>query len=179
MGRSRVSSILATLALLTFVACSDSAPPSSWAVVDPPTVVDETDDVVSTNATVGDGTYWAELALVSGSGDIAFRVTKARFGDACEAWARDNGLEFCANDYAVESYPDAYVAVDEDAAVSVAEPDGPETNYSINTTTLEELIGGATPLGDVVPSGYLWTPFPFVVVVADGYVVRADQLWVP
>lgn len=166
--------------IVSSTACSDTTPrTASWETTNPPIVKTETDDVTVTNGTLADGTYWAEIARISGSGDIAFRVTKARFGDTCETWARDNGLEFCANDYAVESYPDAYVALDDDAAISVAKPDGPGTNYEIDTTTLKELMADAQPAGDVVPTGYSWTPFPFIVGVADGYAIDADQFWVP
>lgn len=176
MRRPRISLAVVTAALLALVACSDSAAPSSWAIVDPPTVANETDDIVSANATVADGTYWAEIAPVSGSGDIAFRIVKARFGATCEAWARENGLEFCANDYAVETYPVAYVALDDDAEVTVAKPDGPGTSYSISVDTLHRVLRGDT---GGAPDGYAWAAFPFLVDVVDGYAVAARQYWVP
>jgi hypothetical protein len=168
----------ARIAVLTCVigSCASSSTEAPWTIDNPPVVSGETDDVTVTNGTLADGTYWAEIARISGTGDIAFRVTKARFGDTCEAWARDNGLEFCANDYAVESYPDAYVALNDDAAVSVAKPDGPGTNYMISVNTLKRLLRGDT-VG--APDGYTWAAFPFLVDVGDGYAIAARQFWVP
>ena len=163
---------------LVVVACSDRTPPAaSWMVVDPPVVSTETDDVAVNDGTIGDGTYWTEIAPVSGSGDIVFRVLKARFGDTCLKWAKDVGLEDgCLNDYNVESYPVAYVALDEMAEVSVAKADGPGTSYSINADVLKGLIRGDI---NGAPEGYAWVPFPFVVAVTNGYVTTAEQYWVP
>lgn len=146
-------------------------------IVDPPAVSTETDDVAVNNGTIGDGTYWAEIAPVSGPGDIVFRVLKARFGETCLKWAKDMGLEDgCLNDYSVESHPVAYVALDDQATVSVAKTDGPGTNYSINGDVLKGLVRGDI---DGSPDGYAWVPFPFIVVVTNGYVTTAEQYWVP
>lgn len=145
--------------------------------VEPPKVSTETDDVAVNDGTIGDGTYWAEIAPVSGSGDIVFRVLKARFGETCLKWAKDMGLEDgCLNDYNVESYPVAYVALDEMAEVSVAKADGPGTSYSINADVLKGLVRGDI---NGAPEGYAWVPFPFVVAVTNGYVTTAEQYWVP
>lgn len=158
-------------------ACSDKVPPeASWARVDPPVVEAETDDVTVINGKLEDGRYWATVAPVSGSGEIVFRVVKVRFGDACEAWAKERGLEFCANDYAVEEFPDAYVALDELAEVTVSKADGPGTNYSVNGDTLKGLVRGDI---DNATEGYVWTPFPFVATVTNGFVTSAEQYWVP
>ena len=145
--------------------------------VEPPKVSTETDDVAVNDGTIGDGMYWAEIAPVSGSGDIVFRVLKARFGKTCLKWAKDMGLEDgCLNDYNVDSYPVAYVALDEMAEVSVAKADGPGTSYSINADVLKGLVRGDI---DGSPDGYAWVPFPFVVTVTNGYVTSAGQYWVP
>ena len=169
--------VVAAALILILGSCRDpSAPEATWAEVDPPVVTEQTDDVRVAGGQLADGTYWAEIAPVSGTGEIVFRVVKARFGATCEEWAKDNGLEFCANDYAVESFPDAHVALDELAAVSVARPDGPGTNFSINPDVLKGLIRG-DDLGE--PEGYSWAAFPFVVVVTNGFVTSAEQLWVP
>ena len=158
-------------------ACGDDDPDTTWAQVEAPSVVDQTDDVVVVEGTLADGRYWGTVALVSGSGEVVFRVVKARFGAFCEAWAADQGREMgCPNDYDVETFPDAHAALADDAAVTVAVPDGPGTNLTITASRLEALIAGAP--GDV-PSGYTWVPFPFVVRVDDGYVVDAQQFWVP
>jgi len=168
-----VSTLLVAFAL---TACSDKTPPATWSKVDPPIVTNETDDVAVNEGILSDGTYWAEIAPISGSGDIAFRVVKARFGATCETWAKENGFEFCANDYAVEEQPDGYVALDNLASISVAKADGPGTNYSINADVLRGLIRGDI---DGAPDGYSWVPFPFVVTVTNGNVTTAEQYWVP
>ena len=157
-------------------ACGSDRGSASWGVTPPPTVTDQTDDVIVAKGLLANGTYWAEAALVSGSNDLVFRVTKVRFGAICERWAKENGLEFCANDYAVEPFPDAVVALLADATVTVAQPDGPGTNYSITPEELRKLIRGESVDG---PDGYSWAGFPFVVEVRDGSAVSAAQFWVP
>jgi hypothetical protein len=41
---------------------------------------------------------------------------------------------------------------------------------------LRKLVDGRTTDG---PSGYSWTPFPFLVTVTNGRVTTARQYWVP
>lgn len=173
----RLALVPALLVSLGLTACSDKMPPATWVKVEPPKVSTETDDITVNEGTLSDGTYWAEIAPVSGSGDIVFRVLKARFGETCLKWAKDMGLEDgCLNDYNVESYPVAYVALDEMADVTVTKPDGPGTGYSINADVLKGLVRGN--ITDA-PDNYSWVPFPFVVTVTNGYVTTADQYWVP
>lgn len=182
MNRSvRTTMLLAPLALaLTFGAvtrCSSDQPAATWKKVAAPTVKDQTDDVVVTGGSLDDGTYWATVALASGSGDVIFRVLKARFGATCTKWAKDNGMtDACLDDYNVESYPDAYVSIARDATVSVAKSDGPGTSYSINAKTLQSLMDGRAK---GLPTNYSWVPFPFVVTVSYGWVTNARQYWVP
>lgn len=165
---------------VTASGCSKEPPAASWAKVASPVVKTATNDVTVDNGTLADGTYWATIALASGSGDIVFRVLKARFGATCTKWAKDNGMtDACMDDYNVESYPDAYASLDNRAEVSVAKPDGPGTSYSINVDTLKALMHGDITEGGDVPAGYSWVPFPFVVTVTNGYVTTAAQYWVP
>lgn len=178
MRRSiRLALVPTLLVSLGLTACSDKTPPATWMKVEPPKVSTETDDIAVNEGTLGDGTYWAEIAPVSGSGDIVFRVLKARFGETCLEWAKDMGLEDgCLNDYNVESYPVAYVALDGTAEVSVAKADGPGTSYSINADVLKDLVRGDS---NGAPDGYSWVPFPFVVTVINGFATTARQFWVP
>lgn len=168
---------LTLVATLALSACSSKNPPATWAKVDPPVIKGETDEIVVDKGTLADGSYWATIAPVSGSSEIAFRVLKARFGDACYAWAKENGIEDgCLNDYHVDDWPDAYVALDKMADVSVATADGPGTSWSINADTLKRLVFG----GSVdAPKNYTWTPFPFLVTVTNGRATTAQQYWVP
>jgi hypothetical protein len=169
--------LIVTFAATGLAACASQNPQSMWAQVDPPTVADETDDVTVDKGTLADGTYWATIAPVSGSSEVVFRTLKARFGDACYAWAKENGIEDgCLNDYHVEEWPDAHVALDTSAAVTVAQADGPGTSFSINAKTLRRL---AFDESVDAPGNYAWTPFPFLVTVTNGKVTRAQQYWVP
>lgn len=171
----RVMGLVGTAALL--LACGADAPTATWEHVPAPAVVDQTDDVVVVDGKLADGTYWGTAARVSGSDEVVFRVTKARFGAFCEAWAAEQGrAQGCLNDYDVESDPAALAAVADGAAVSVAEPEGPGTNRSINPSTLSHLLAGDNA---AAPTDYLFVPFPFIVVVEDGVVVEAQQFWVP
>lgn len=169
--------VIAVLAAVAAPACGDDDPGATWARVAAPVVVDQTDDVVVVDGKLADGTYWGTAARVSGTDEVVFRVTKARFGAFCEAWAAEQGrVPGCLNDYDVESDPAALAAVADGAAVSVAEPRGPGTNRSINPSTLSDLLAGEDA---AAPTDYLFVPFPFIVVVEDGLVVDAQQFWVP
>lgn len=179
VGAVALSCLAGSLALTT-VGCSKEPPEASWNKVTSPVIKDQTDDITVDKGTLADGTYWATIALTSGSGDVVFRVLKARFGDTCTKWAKDNGMtDACMDDYNVESYPDAYVALDGRADVSVAKSDGPGTSYSINVDTLKALMHGEMAQRGKAPTGYSWVPFPFVVTVTNGYVTSANQYWVP
>jgi len=168
---------VAVLVALLAPACGDDDPDATWAQVTAPSVVDQTDDVVVVDGTLADGTYWGTVARVSGTGEVVFRVVKARFGTFCEAWAAERGRATgCLNDYDVETYPDAHAALADDAAVTVAVPDAPGTNLVITPSRLGSLLTGEVGEG---PTGYAWVPFPFVVRVDGGYVVDAQQFWVP
>lgn len=185
MNRPRPSLRLAARVLVIVLAAGltgcasmsvDPAAKPSWVKVPSPEVA-ATDEVRSDGADLEDGTYWATVAPVSGEDDIVFRVTRARFGEACEVWAVEMLREdACLNDYGVEEYPEAFVALSPYAGVSVAMPGGPGENLRIDAATLRHLV-----LKDVLvlPQGYEWVPFPFVVTVETGVIVEAHQHWVP
>jgi len=161
-----------TTALVILAGCADSP---SWQRTEAPNVT-TTDEVRVEGTTLVDGTYWADIAAVSGTRTVVFHVMRVRFGEDCLRWAAENGYEdACMNDYEVEQWPDAYAALAGDAVVSVAEPTGPGMNYRIDADTLHRLVFKET----TGPDGYQWTPFPFVVRIEDGSVVSADQFWVP
>lgn len=167
----------AAAVLLAATACGDDPSQPTWERTASPTVVDQTDDVVVVDGTLADGTYWSTVARVSGTGDLVFRVVKARFGEFCEAWAAERGRDMgCLNDYEVDTYPDAHVAMAATAMVSVAVADGPGTNLAITASTLEQLLAGTSPDH---PAEYDWTAFPFLVQVRDGFVIDAQQFWIP
>lgn len=166
-----------TAVATALIACGADEPTATWQRVPAPTVADQTDDVTAAAGTLDNGTYWATVGLVSGTRDVVFQVRKARFGAFCHAWAAEQGRpEGCLNDYDVEPFPTAFVALDDDAAVTVAQPEGPGTNRSITPATLRALLAGDAT---TAPDDYTWTPFPFLVVVDDGAVLDAQQFWVP
>jgi hypothetical protein len=153
------------------------APASTWEEIAPPVVEGETDPVVVEDGVLNDGYYWASVSSVSGSGELVFEVTQVRFGTACEEWAATmGGTVECMNDYGVQVDPSGLVSLADDAEVSVATPGGPGTNYTIDAATLAGLVDGTvvSPLPD-----YVWTPFPFVIVVEGSVVTSAHQFWVP
>lgn len=175
-----VTRVLVLVGVVLLTACAAGsvapAPKPSWETVAAPQVL-VTDEVRVVGTDLADGTYWASVSPVSGSGDVVFNVTRVRFGEACRAWAaeilRDDA---CLNDYGVQEYPEAFVSISPLARVSVAAPDRPGRNLRVDAATLRLLIvGDALPL----PDGYFWVPFPFVATVKDATIVEAHQLWVP
>lgn len=166
--------VVAAVTAMLLTGCSGTS--NRWAETPPP-VVTVTDEVLTENNHLRNGVYWAEIAPVSGSERIVFRVGRARFGEACLQWAASMGFEdACMNDYEVENYPEAYVELTDNAVVTVAIPDGPEGNLLIDPATLHRLVFGAVT---EMPGDYEWVPFPFVLTVENGYVTVAEQLWVP
>jgi hypothetical protein len=155
--------------------CSPGAS-ASWSLIAPPTV-SVTDAVIVDDGRVVDGVYWSRVSLASGTDDVVFTLSRARFGNACTEWAREmDWPQGCLNDYAVEDQPSAIVGAHSDSEVSVASPEGPGENFLVDLETLKGLLDGDV---SVVPPGYEWAQFPFVVTVRDGLVVAAHQVWVP
>jgi hypothetical protein len=140
-------------------------------------VLGSTDEVRTENNHLLDGVYWAEIAPVSGSERIVFRVLRVHYGEECHRWALEMGFEdACMNDYEVETYPEAYVELGDGAVITVARPDGPEGNLLIDRATLQRLVFSGSVNG---PQGYEWVPFPFLLTVENGYATSAEQIWVP
>ena len=174
-----VQTVLVVSVLMILTGCATSADPAakpSWANVASP-VAESTDPVLTENGEVNPGTYWAEVARVSGTSDIVFRITRVYFREECDKWAMEtmNDNE-CFNDYGVQEFPDAYASISPVAKVSVADQQGPGTNLSVDTATIKNLV-----LMEYVnaPLAYSWVPFPFIVRVEQGTVVEAHQFWVP
>ena len=67
------------------------------------------------------------------------------------------------------------VALRGDTVVTLADSAVPAVSYRVSSPTLEALLSGSpAPRRD-----YEWTPFPFLLRVAKGNLVSAEQLWVP
>ena len=171
----------AALALSLFVLASCGAEQSTrseWTeTVSPAPITDETADPIPVDRVLPDGRYWGTAHEVLGDDGIVFTLVKARFGATCKAWAAERGLtEGCTNDYAVDDVTSQLVAVDDLDWVTVADPAGPGRSYRIEYDTLVDLVRGAKV---DMPAGRTWTPFPFILEIADGRVTAVDQHWVP
>ena len=166
-----------------FASCGaqETSPSSAtkWRQTVSPVVIDETHDLPDSDSeSLQDGKYWAEIARVQKTGDIIFQLYKARFGDTCFAWAKENGLEeSCMNDYSVENaFENFFVGFSENARVSVAQQDMPGKSYRITQADLRAAMEGRV---EGAPQDYEWVSFPFLVHVANKEVVSAEQFWVP
>lgn len=168
---------VAAALVVVLAACGGETPPE-WSIIQPRlNLGGETADPVPVDRVLPDGRYWATAHEVLGSDDIAFRVTKARFGATCGAWARINGMqEGCPNDYAVDETGAQMLHADDVDWVSVASSEGPGTSYRIRYSTLEKFVRNEQVDH---PPGYEWAGFPFVLTVEDGIVTGIDQYWVP
>lgn len=174
-----VRGVLMVSILTALTGCATSVDPAgkpSWANIASP-VVESTDPVLTENGEISPGLYWAEVARVSGTSDIVFRITRVYFREECDKWAMETmNKNECFNDYGVQEFPYAYASISPVAKVSVAHQQGPGTNLSVDTATIKNLV-----LSEYVnsPSSYSWVPFPFVVRVEQGIIVEAHQFWVP
>ena len=119
-------------------------------------------------------------AMALNNRGVAFEML-GEYDQALKDFARARQLEpqyedACLNDYGVEEYPEAFVSLSSYATVSVAMPGAPGENVLVDAATLRHLV-----LRDVIvlPEGYEWVPFPFVVNVEAGTIVEAHQHWVP
>ena len=166
------------LAVLTACGTPGTDEPKEWSETKP--VLDlggSTAEPIPVDRVLPDGRYWATLHEVLGFGEVVFEVTMARFGDTCEKWAADQGMEAgCANDYAVDNLTRQFLLADDVEWVSIARPEGPGISYRVSLQTLTKLVRHEQV---DVPAGYVWTGFPFIVTVEDGRTVGIDQYWVP
>ena len=132
---------------------------------------------------VADGTYWA---VASGTGDapqkyVDMRFVQAFFGEACRTQFGDSD-DACRNDYGTLETPTGtmrlFVGT---AAVTVADP-STQASYSIDVGELHRLLAPtsepSTP-GAGAPEGFIFVPFAFLVRVAGGQIVTAEQVWTP
>ena len=63
-------------------------------------------------------------------------------------------------------------------AISVAQPDDPDTSYTVSGAELVRLVQGGAPAADAPPN-YHYVGFPFLVTVEAGTPTRVEQLWSP
>lgn len=128
-------------------------------------------------ALVADGRYWA---TVSGWDDgerpfVSFDVGQALFGPRC---VEVLGEDECMNDMGVVTEPTGELAADVGRMRTVSVVDERQRNYAIDGAELLRLVRG-DPRGDAAPEDYVFVPFPFLLTVEGGVVVKAEQIWVP
>lgn len=168
----------ALAALLTACGGLQDSEPKEWSDVSVPfDLGGSTAEPIPVDRVLPDGRYWATLHEVLGSDAVVFEVTRARFGATCNQWAAERGMEEgCTNDYAVDDSTRQLLEAGGVTWVSVADPDSPGQSRRVKLRTLVRLVRGEQV---DMPSGYSWTPFPFIVTVERGKTVGIDQYWVP
>lgn len=173
-----VRSFALALSLLVVASCgSPGSQTEEWTeTVAPAPIVDETADPIPVDRVLPDGRYWATAHEVLGDDEIVFTLVKARFGATCESWALRQGLDGCANDYAIDDVTSQLLYVDDVDSVTVTDSSGPGRSFRIEFDTLERLVRGEKV---DLPAGRSWTPLPFVIDIEDGRVTSVDQYWVP
>jgi hypothetical protein len=159
---------------------SEEFPP--WGVVPPPpvpTVTDPVPEIVSTTTT---GVYWAEAVPLIGdeNNTVVFVLSQFFSGEECIKYVVSIGIDpedgdACPNNYTVRTEPSAFMAIAEDATVTVTYVDTQQSKI-ITTAILRRLVRGDEPMG--TPIDFDYTPFPFVVSTINGVIVSAQQVWV-
>ena len=170
---------LAVAACLVLTACGGDDGPATVKLYDRapvPGVPDRTaavDPAMSTFTT--DGEYWAELSGGSVDQTLTFLLTQAFFADAC---VEELGIDECPNDFGTLDEPNALIAVkmtDIGSATVVADN---RQNFAVTGQELFILAGGQPP-SEGAPDGFAYVPFPFLLTVRDGAIVKANQIWLP
>jgi hypothetical protein len=164
-----------------------TAPPTGFVTVAGPAVPDQTDPIdpawvdpaTQELLNVDDGTYWA-TATGQGTADggaqfVTFKLVQAFFGSACTARF---GADSCDNDIGTLESPSGTMPMFlGSAAVTVADPTTQES-YAISAQQLFSLVGDPTNAPGA-PAGYVYVPFAYLIHVAGGQIVSADQVWSP
>ena len=177
--------MLLSAVLLSLAACGgegvrsvqpyDHAPvpavPDHTAAIDAATI---TGDGSLTN--VADGDYWAKaVAVGSGVPFIMFDLSQALFGQRC---IDELGAQACADEYGVIADPHGTLQVLWDDLQSVTVVAESRQNYAVPGAELASLIGGNDPSA-AAPADYRYVAYPFLLIVRDGQIVDAHQIWVP
>lgn len=152
-----------------------SAPGALYALAGPPAVPESTLEIPADND-LADGVYYG-VARVGEAPGVVMELTQLFTGEACRTWGAVSG-DPCDNDYGVDGDPQAFRPLPSGATVTVARSDAPGTSYRIDAAELTRLVGGEPPAAGA-PAGFAYTPFAFIVTIADGEVTRAEQWWTP
>lgn len=164
-----------------------SAPARAYAPVPGPTLPEVTTAIDPgwlqadgrTLGRVADGAYWAE---VTGTGTgprqfVELRLIQAFFDDACTA-RFGTGDDACNNDYGILEQPSGLFPAFVDTPYVTVVDEATKESYAVGGAELYSLAAGRAP-GSGAPRDFLYVPFPFLVTVEGGAVVRLEQVWVP
>lgn len=177
-------------AALPLAACADDLrerdPVRPYSFVPVPAVPDRTQAIDPTwlegsgetlGTDVTDGRYWATVAgWGEGEGAfVSFDLVQALFGPRC---VQELGADACPNDIGVVAEPHGEYPAFVDGLRTVSVVDERQVNYAIDGSELLRLVRGE-PAGEGAPAGYAFVPYPFLLTVESGRVVKAEQIWVP
>lgn len=123
------------------------------------------------------GEYWADLI---GGRDttkptFVFLLTQAFFADAC---VDELGVDKCPNDFGTLDEPNVNIDVLLADIGSVTVVADNQQNFAVTPQELFILADGQPPSEDA-PEGFAYVPFPFLLTVRDGKIVKANQIWLP
>lgn len=172
---------MAVVAGLALSACAGDDGPGTVKLYDRapvPGVPDRTAVIGPEASTLApDGEYWANLI---GGRDTTkptfdFLLTQAFFAGTC---AEELGIDECPNDFGTLDEPSATVTVQVTDIGSVTVVADNRQNFAVTAQELFILAGGQPP-SEGAPEGFAYVPFPFLLTVRDGRVVKANQIWLP
>ena len=172
---------LAVAACLALTACGGDDGPDTVKLYDRapvPGVPDRTATVDSSMSTpVPDGEYWAEFigGYDSDNPGFVFLLTQAFFADACTEVL---GVDECPNDFGTLNEPNATINVLQSDVGAVTVVADNRQNFAVTPQELY-LIGGGAPPSEAAPDDFAYVPFPFLLTIRDGKVVKANQIWLP
>ena len=130
---------------------------------------------------LADGIYWSDEYSSDGAA-VTFRLVQRVRGDACIEEFGDAADTECASDSGRITDPSTLVTMSGDGAetsvVSTAAVGaGPGfESFRVPTAEFARLAAGSSPSAGA-PAGYTWVPFPVLVVIRDGGVAAAHQMF--
>ena len=134
-------------------------------------------DAFASSGVLSDGVYWVEY-LGGETFTPSIEVREAFFGAECTTQAAADGDE-CNNDIYVRGDPSREIddlPFADDVLLTVADVNTLKS-YWITPDELRS-VRSSSPSVDDAPDG-VFVPFPFLMTVQDGKIVKFEQVWVP
>lgn len=120
-----------------------------------------------------DGQYWATDTQADAGLAIRFELRQALFAGACTEVL---GEDECENDFGVVPDPHLSITVPVAGLVSITVVAASRQNYAVFGPELHALVSGGTRAPEAPPA-YQYKPYPFILTVEHGTVVKAQQIW--